>query len=702
MHGHLDACSCLEASGWAYAPEAPGRTLTIEAHVDGQPVARGQANLLRPDLAAAGIGDGRHAYRLSLPPSLHDGAPHQLRMWARLDDAVVELQGSPLDFVSPPSEAVRGALHILPQDGLVAGWAYSRMEPGRRLRIGVTANGVAQRPVLADQYRHDLQALGLGDGHHGFQVPVATAALSGPTLDVIAIDLDSGALIPPGPVSEPLAGSYWASLQQEQMHAAEQRAALQATAAAAAEPVLLSVLMPVYRPGLDALRAAMASVRAQTWPHWQLCVADDASDLPEVQALLTQAAAADARISLTVRADNGHISAASNSALALARGAWVVLLDHDDLLHPDALLHLAAAIAKQPDLGLLFSDEDKCDEQGIRYRPYGKPGWNPDLMLGQNMVSHLGAYRADLVRQVGGFRLGLEGSQDYDLALRVRRLLAAQQIRHIPQVLYHWRAVAGSTARTHTEKSYAAVALRRALRDDLRARGENGRVSARWGGVITRFRPALPSPKPGVAVVLGPWVDRRQRRHQALQAVQAAAWPGVACTGMAPGDGLVPVAAALAPEVQVLVWLGPQVRPRKRHAGWLRELVAQALRPGVGVVGAKVLDAQGHIASFGHDAFSGRLQGLPAADPGPFGVALLCRTVQGLGGHAWAVRRGVLEAWAARAAGNGDVPAPAPDAWAQALCDQAHALGLRCLVTPDAHMTLLPLPEPAQRQAPTD
>lgn len=695
MHGHLDACSRLEASGWAYAPEAPGRTLSIEAQVDGQVVARGQANLLRHDLAAAGIGNGRHAYRLSLPPSLHDGAPHQLRMWAQLDGARVELQGSPLDFVSPPAEAVRGALHILPHDGLIAGWAFSRFAPSRRLRIGITVNGVAQPPVLADQYRNDLRALGMGDGQHGFQLVLPLAAITGTGLEVHAVDLDSGAVIPPGPLAEPVAGSYWARLQQEQADAAHRRAMLQSTAVTAAAPVLFSVLMPVYQPGLEALQAAIASVQAQSWPHWQLCMADDASTAPGVQALLTQAAAADARISITLREANGHISAASNSALDLARGAYVVLLDHDDLLHPDALLHLAAAIARQPDAGLLFSDEDKCNEQGHRYGPYLKPGWNPDLMMGQNMVSHLGAYRADLVRQVGGFRLGLEGSQDYDLALRVRRLLQPAQIVHLPQVLYHWRAVAGSTARTHTEKSYAAVALRRALRDDLRTRGEHGRVAARFGGVITRFKPDLPRPLPPVAVVLGAWASRRQRRHQVGQALRAAAWRGVQWQGLSADEDLAQAVAGLSAEAQVVVWLGPQVRPRKGWSGWLRELVAQALRPGVGVVGAKLLDEQGHILSFGHDGFAARLQGLPASDPGPSGVGLLCRTVQGLGGQALAVRRPVLDAWVV-ARGTGQ--AHSPDAWAQALCDQAHVLGLRCLVTPDAPMTLL-TPPPAKPSA---
>lgn len=690
MHGHLDACTRLEVSGWAYAPELPvGERLVVVALVDGVGVARGIANRLRADLAPAGIGDGRHAFLLNLPPELHDGRSHLLQVFAHSPGGSVELTGSPQTFVSTEAEAVRGALHIL-DAGLIAGWALSRREPGRRLELQVTVNGVALAPVRAHDYRPDLRRPEIGDGYHGFQMAVPASVMNTPSIEASAVDLVSGSVIPPGTVRADRATTYWGRMAAWDASAEAERAALRERLKAAPAP-LLSVLMPVYDPPLDTLAAAIESVRAQSHVHWQLCIADDASRNPGVRALLSRLAAEDPRIEVVWRQDNGHISACSNTALTLVRGDYTVLLDHDDLLHPDALLNLAATIAEHPGVGLIFSDEDKCDEQGHRYSPYFKPGWNPDLMLGQNMVSHLGAYRSDLVRQVGGFRLGLEGSQDYDLALRVRRLLEPRQIQHVPRVLYHWRAVAGSTARAPSEKNYAAKAMRRALRDDLHARGERGAVAPRYGGVITRFRPALPRPAPRVAVVLGTWTHWRQRRHAAVQAVMARAWPGLGCHALAPGESLHAAAASLPADTEVVVWLAPQVRPHKGRPAWLREMVAQVLREGVGVVGAKVLDEQDRIVSFGDDGFTPQLLGLSLNAPGPLGVALLCRTVPALSGHALAIRRCVLDAWVAEANTSGADPhAPCPpDAWAQALCAQAHLLRLRCLVTPDAPMTLL-------------
>src|SRR5690606_30455310 len=163
------------------------------------------------------------------------------------------------------------------------------------------------------------------------------------------------------------------------------------------------------------------------------------------------------------RTVNGHISAASNSAMELAAGEFVALLDHDDELAADALLKVAQVLNESPGAMLVYSDEDKVDEFGQRFDPHFKPDWNPELLLGQNYISHLGVYRTDRVRQVGGFREGFEGSQDHDLVLRFTRGLDDKQIVHIPEVLYHWRSVEGSTAMSSGEKTYTTEAGLRAV-----------------------------------------------------------------------------------------------------------------------------------------------------------------------------------------------------------------------------------------------
>ncbi len=184
---------------------------------------------------------------------------------------------------------------------------------------------------------------------------------------------------------------------------------------------LISVVMPVYNTDAELLREAVASVQAQLYPHWELCIADDCSTLPHVHELLAEFAE-DTRIKVVRRRANGHISAATNSALALAQGEFVALMDHDDVLPPHALYEVAAELDAYPETDLVYSDEDKIDESGRRFAPYCKPDWNYDLLLGQNYINHLAVFRRSLIERAGGMREGFEGSQDHDLVLRCAAL----------------------------------------------------------------------------------------------------------------------------------------------------------------------------------------------------------------------------------------------------------------------------------------
>jgi glycosyltransferase involved in cell wall biosynthesis len=264
---------------------------------------------------------------------------------------------------------------------------------------------------------------------------------------------------------------------------------------------LISIVMPVYNPPLDMLEAAILSVQSQLYPNWELCIADDASTNVEVHELLKRYVDADSRIKVVFRKENGHISAASNSALALAKGEFVALLDNDDLLPQQALFWIADTIVTNPDVGLIYSDEDKIDLLGQRYEPYFKPDWNPDLFLSHNMVSHLGVYRTDLMRNLGGFREGYEGSQDYDLALRCSEQLEPRQIIHIPRVLYHWRAYPGSTALAVGEKNYALLAGERALNDHFSRIKVVAQAELLTLGMY-RARYSIPTPSPLVSLII--------------------------------------------------------------------------------------------------------------------------------------------------------------------------------------------------------
>jgi GT2 family glycosyltransferase len=230
---------------------------------------------------------------------------------------------------------------------------------------------------------------------------------------------------------------------------------------------LISVLMPVYNTNRKWLIKAIESVRTQLYPNWELCISDDASTSPHVKAILDSYARTDQRIRVIYRDTNGHISLNSNSALALATGEFIALLDHDDELPSHALFWVAREILRYRDVDMVYSDEDKIDDKGRRHDAYFKPDWNPALILSQNFFNHLGIYRRSLVEQVGGFRVGFEGSQDHDLVLRCADASAPERIRHIPRVLYHWRSVKGSTASAAAieAKPYATHATVRAIKE---------------------------------------------------------------------------------------------------------------------------------------------------------------------------------------------------------------------------------------------
>ncbi|MGR5134658.1 glycosyltransferase family 2 protein [Vibrio alfacsensis] len=251
-----------------------------------------------------------------------------------------------------------------------------------------------------------------------------------------------------------------------------------------------SIVVPVYKPDLALLREMVQSVQAQTYHHWQLILVDDGSDCEALTQVLSQYQSE--QINVIVREVNGHISAASNSGLQVATGEFVVLLDQDDLLHPEALKCMAHYIAQHPNANVLYSDEDKIDARGKRSEPHFKPRFNRDLLYSHNYISHLGVYRRSLLEQIGGFREGLEGSQDYDLLLRCVTHSEPEHIVHVPYVLYHWRAIAGSTALAESEKSYTQQAGLAALRDHLADTG----ATVSEGKLANTYKITWPVPEP--------------------------------------------------------------------------------------------------------------------------------------------------------------------------------------------------------------
>ena len=279
-----------------------------------------------------------------------------------------------------------------------------------------------------------------------------------------------------GPLPHPTQSPYERWLDRHALRDADV-ATVRATAKLLPYRPVISIVMATYNSPDAYLRQAIDSVRAQAYAEWELCIADDASTVARVRKTLDAYAASDVRIRVVKRTTNGHISEASNSALAIASGEYVGFLDHDDLLTPDALFEVALLLNQRPGTDFIYSDEDKIDDTGTLSEPHFKPDWAPDSFLSRMYTCHFSVMRKSLIDEVGGMRSRFDGSQDYDLTLRVTE--RTTKIEHIPRILYHWRKHANSTAMMLSSKPYTSGAAERALSEAIGRRNEPGTVAER-------------------------------------------------------------------------------------------------------------------------------------------------------------------------------------------------------------------------------
>ncbi|MCW5961883.1 MAG: glycosyltransferase [Pyrinomonadaceae bacterium] len=421
---------------------------------------------------------------------------------------------------------------------------------------------------------------------------------------------------------------------------------------------LISVILPVYNVEEKYLRLCLDSVLNQFYENWELCIADDKSPSPHIKRVLDEYASRDERIKVVYREKNGHISAASNSALEMASGEFCVLLDHDDELAPHALFHVAKVLNERPDTAMIYSDEDLIDKNGRRFDPKFKPDFARDLFYSGNLVTHLSAYRTSLLREIGGFRVGMEGSQDYDLALRVIERIDNGQIVHIPEILYHWRVIEGSVALSGDEKPYAHDAARRAIGEHLARIGKKARVEPTEYN-LHRVRYELPENLPKVALIISGsrtiecsektiehLIDRTDYPNLEIISIdatkaetpppgsvpdtslsnpiapQAETRPLGSVPDTSPSNPTAPQAetrplgsvpntspqdydshaeylnrAATQTDAEILCFFKSGLKPLNKD--WLKEMVSFAIQEETGAVGAKILDRAGTIAHGG-------------------------------------------------------------------------------------------------------
>jgi GT2 family glycosyltransferase len=384
---------------------------------------------------------------------------------------------------------------------------------------------------------------------------------------------------------------------------------------------LVSVLLPSFRTHTDILQETINSVKNQSYTNWELCIADDASGIPALTALLEKEAAEGPRIRFVARPERGGISAASNDALNMASGEYVALLDHDDLLTEDALFHLVSELQGKTRPAILYSDEDHIDESGRRFSPFFKPDWSPDLILSENYVTHLMMFRRDLALSVGGFRSEFDLSQDHDILLRMSE--KANAIVHVPRVLYHWRTRLQSMSRASTAEDRAIDSSRRVIESFVagRATVEPGLHPGRW-----RVRYPVPAgARVSMIIPTAGKLDILDRNLKALWATAGYHNYEIVIIDNSRGETVVKFVDDLRMRQKNIRRFDQRGQPFNYSAlnnraaaecdselflflnddtegiseGWLLAMVELAMRPEVGAVGAKLLYPDGSIQHAG-------------------------------------------------------------------------------------------------------
>jgi GT2 family glycosyltransferase len=443
---------------------------------------------------------------------------------------------------------------------------------------------------------------------------------------------------------------------------------------------LMSVVMPCYETPPQFLREAIASVQAQHYPHWELCIVDDASPSDQILPMVSDFVCKDHRIRMQRRSENGQISTVSNTGLEMARGEWVVLMDHDDVLHVNALLEVAIESSKHPDAEIIYTDEDHISDKRQRSNPYFKPDFDPDLLLGRNMVSRLGAYRRELLVSIGGFREGFEGSQEHDLILRASAACGPEAVRHIPSVLYHWRQQAGAESFSERQLEKCILTSEGAVTEHLLGKGINASVTAApLAPSYNRIHFPIPEPAPKVSILI-PTRDRADLLEACIDGVLHRTNYSNFEILVADNGSVEEATSRLfrklerEPNVRVLALPGPFNYSRLNNQAalkasgeiilllnndvdvigpeWLSEMVSHAIRPEVGAVGAKLfyknetMQHAGVVLGMGWPGGVADHFGVGARrdEPGPLGSLALLRSVSAVTGACLAVRRELFNA----------------------------------------------------------
>ena len=688
--GRADPFAGTMVTGWAASIADPEIPVRLSIVIDRQPA--GSVLCDRPSSTARALGlpGETGGFTYAIPERFLDGTTHSLSILFSDGSSLNFDDGGagPLHFTAEPASTIEGDVDGLAGDTL-RGWAVRRHRASGAiagaLSIQVLCNGVMVGEVVADQPRVDVSGELRCDPHIGFQVRLPNECRNGQEFAFSFRVLPEGQDLPGSPLAvryhqvdadrelralaatlDELCTSAF-KLQQQirellpatnatvanydawaRRYQAQLRSRMAAAEALPNEIPLVSVIMPVYRPNLAHLTAAIESVRRQTYGNWELIIVDDGSNSPAVAGCVRNYAAEDERITCLFNRKNRGISAATNAALRKAKGAYVALFDHDDLLVEAALEAMVREVLRTG-ARLLYSDEDEVDEFGVFSEPNLKPDWNYRLLLSVNYVRHLVMVDRSLLRRVGQLRLEYDGARDHDLLLRLSERCSPGQILHVPEILYHGRKNTGSTADFGEAKPYATAAGCRAIADHLARRGFSDCQVTSLGGTTNYAVSWGLRIQPSVSVIV-PFRDQVAMTRRCLDALLSCTdwkdWTVILVDNGSVTKEAVAFCHEAAANPHVVVHridepfnfarlnnLASRVRPADFHLflnndviiaqpDWLRVMIDEALAdPAVAIVGAKLVYPNGTVQHGGVVLGVGSVadhafKGIPAANPG--------------------------------------------------------------------------------------
>ena len=695
---HVDVIEGLALQGWAVNRSNPSEPCALHIIVDGQELQRVVCDQPRPDVMQSGAGPELCGYDVRLPRALLDGKTHRVQMRDVLRREVLMVRnGGPrpeLDVRLTWTPRVRGSVDGLREGGF-AGWVMRDEldEPALHgsCAVRVTCDGATVGTVRANQFRRDVAIATGGPVDCGFRFnppprfrtsrartwrfllepegielsgsPLVTSLVSD-ARDALIVDMVDAvdalfrdvasmrrrvhALLPHQAYTLEDYDSWYRAYEP----ALAARLAASRPEDGWASGPLVSVVCPVYRPDAAELEQAIDSVLTQTWPNLELILVDDAGKSAGVTAVLQRAAKRDSRVRLLTHKRNKGISGATNTAVAAARGAWVALFDHDDMLAPVAIECMMREALKGG-ARVLYSDEDKLEPTGRHVEPALKPSWNHRLALASNYVCHLLLIERALLDAVGPFDSRYDGAQDHDLVLRLAEHTQPGEIRHVPEILYHWRITASSTSSNPDAKPYAAIAGETAVLDHLARLGRPATVQALQGQTRYEVTWTLEH-EPKVTVII-PYKDQIEVTRRCLDALLGTTDYGNFDVILVDNWSVTKEAEAFAAaagklaNVRVMRVEEPYNFSRLNNLAvaqtdaefvvlmnndlfvanpqWLRACVGEALDPSVAAVGGKFLYPDGTVQHggviVGHGGVAGHAHlGLPGDDPGYAGRML--------------------------------------------------------------------------------